>query len=229
MKPKIVFFDCDGVLISGNAWYRLHRTMGITDSLDKEWAAEYSSGKLTHAQWTQNVVNHYKNNKLTRKIFEDILDAKNFLFNKEAGKLIDSIKAQGIDVAIISSGIDYYVKEVAEHFGIEKWRCNAFFDFDEKGNFTNIRFITDDHLAKNIEIKDICKKLNINPEETFYIGDSANDIRAFEFTKHGILYLTDFEDPWRKVNSDLIKSAWKKVNNLEEVIDIIKTNKKEEN
>lgn len=226
MKVKIVFFDCDGVLIFGNPWIRLHRVMGISEELDQKWLNQFLKGEITNTKWTRNIEEYYIKNKLTKAEFEDILNLKNFVFNKEAYPLINFLKKEGIEIAIISSGIAYYVSMVANHFGIKYWRDNANFIFDKEGIFTNIKFGLDDLDQKVKDINDISTLLNISHLESIFIGDAGNDTKAFEHTKRGILYKTknksDVEDTWDNLDTKLLKASWKKIDNLESVIDIIK-------
>lgn len=214
MKVKALFFDCDGVLMFGAPWLKLHKTMGISSELDLKWFQEYYAGKISFGQWTDNVANYYKKNKLDRKIFEEVMDLKNYTFNNEAYKLIKFLYKNNIEIAIVSSGIDFYVENVAKHFGIKYCRANARFLFDENGMFQKILYGIDDMQQKVLDLDELCKIMSIKPSESIFIGDSDNDLKAFAHTKRGILYKNDLPE--------LQDKAWKKVENLEDVIDIIK-------
>lgn len=226
MKIKVVLFDCDGVVIFGNPWLQLHKAMNVPPKLDREWYDAYHSGEITYDQWNQKISNHYMRQKLNRKFFEQILDLKNFIINNEAKDLITFIKKQNIQIAFISSGIDYYVSKIAQYFDVPFWHANGIFDFDENNNFTKIRYNDLDPQAKVKDIDEVCKKLEISPKESIFIGDANNDLEAFRYTQRGILYKTtnpnNKENSWG-INDDLLqKAAWKKVDNLRDVVGIIK-------
>ena len=162
MKVKVVFFDCDGTLIFGNPWMKLHKAMGISEELDQKWVNQFLNGDITSAQWVGNIEEYYIKNKLTKTLFENILNLKDFVFNEEAYALVNFLKSEDIESAIISSGIDYYVSKVADHFGIKYWRANARFIFDKNGMFTNIQFGLDDLDQKVKDIDDISTLLKIS-------------------------------------------------------------------
>ncbi len=225
-KVKIVFFDCDGVVIFGNPWLRLHRAMNVSPELDREWYDAYSRGEITYDEWNQKVVDHYKDQGLTREKYEEILDIKNFELNEEAIDLINFIKSQNIHFAFISSGIEFYISQIAKHFGTEYYHANAVFHFAEDGSFTKTTYTDVDPKAKVIAINDFCQKLGLNPEESLFIGDANNDLDAFRHTKRGLLYRTTnpnhLNDSWWHKDDELQKAAWRKIDNLRSVIDIIK-------
>ncbi len=213
MKVKIVFFDCDGILLFGNPWAKLAKATGISEKLDLKWYLDYYSNKLPFDKWNKNIEDYYKKGGLNRKMYEEIVDLKNYTINKEGKKLLEYIKSRGIEIAIISSGTGEYVSKVARHFNIKYWRANITMVFDKNDNFVRFQCVDEDPKAKVVEIKSVCKLLNISPQDSLFIGDAYNDMDAFEYTKRGILYKTKDEK--------LERLAFKKIDNLLEIIDII--------
>lgn len=214
MKVKIVFFDCDGILLFGNPWAKLANAVGLPAELDLKWYEQYYEGKLPFEKWNNNIEQYYKKGKLNRRKFEEIVDIKNYTINEEAKSVIDYLKSQGIEAAIISSGTHQYVSKVAQYFGIKNWRANITMVFDKDDMFVRFKCLDEDPKAKVIEIKSICSELNISPEESLFVGDADNDMLAFEFTKRGVLYKTK--------DSKFESTAFKRIDNLSEIIDIIK-------
>ncbi len=47
MKVKIVFFDCDGILLFGNPWRKIANAVGLPTQLDKKWFRDYYDNKLS--------------------------------------------------------------------------------------------------------------------------------------------------------------------------------------
>ena len=211
MKPPIIFFDCDGVLVSDPLWPKLHKTIGLNDDLDKKWWDEYYGGVITNEQWVKNVADFYRKKKLDKKLFEKVLSE--IKFNPEAFEIFNYLKEQKILTAIISSGIDYYIKKVAKVLNPDYWRANATFHFDKKGLFTHWDYLTDDNRTKVIQVNEICEELKIKPTETIFVGDTDNDLEAFKLTKHGVLY--------KGKNEKHIEFAWMTIDNLMEIKDII--------
>lgn len=213
MKFEAVFFDCDGVLIFGNPYVKLNLAAGISVEQDQAWFAEYYEGKMTYQQWTENLENSYRNAHLTKEWFEKIIDVSQLAVNQEAQELLPYLHNNGVKTAIISSGIGHYVGKVAEILRIPQWRCNAIFHFDAQGRFERIEYIADDPEAKVIQAKQLCLQYGVDPEQIIFVGDSANDLMAFELTKHGLLYRTE--------NSEYERKAWKRITNLLEIKEII--------
>ena len=95
---------------------------------------------------------------------------------------------------------------MAKILGVDYWRSNASFHFDKEGIFTHMDCYTDDPSAKVIQIKEICSLLKVRPTETIFVGDSVNDLAAFELTKHGVLY--------RSKKREYKKKAWRRITSL---------------
>jgi phosphoserine phosphatase len=153
-------------------------------------------------------------------------DIKKFRLNDEAEDLIKFIKDQGIYFAFISSGIDHYISQIAKHFGTDYYHANAVFEFDKNDYFIDMKYTDVDPQAKVVAINEFCKRFNISPDESIFIGDANNDLEAFKYTKRGILYRVKNQlnaiDIWKEKDDALQLAAWKKIDNLRLVIDIIK-------
>lgn len=126
MKFKFVFFDCDGVLlIEAIPWKRLHRAGGLSGEQDEKWFNDYYSGKISYKQWVKNVQQTYIKNGMNYSLFKKTLASHEI--NPEIYPLLDFLKKRKIEKAIISSGIDEYVKPVAKELGFDLWRTNYTF------------------------------------------------------------------------------------------------------
>lgn len=211
MEFKIAFFDCDGVLTTEPIWPKLHRAVGLPDELDKKWYHEYYRGEISFDGWVKNISDFYRKKKLDIILFQKTL--KQITVTDEAYEIFRYLKEKGIVTAIISSGIDYYVEKVAKKLKADYWRSNATFHFDRKGFFTHFDRLADDPTAKVIQVKEICSLLGVKPTETFFVGDSRNDLGAFKVTKHGVLY--------RGKKKEYKKKAWKVIDNLTVLKDIL--------
>lgn len=210
-KFKLIFFDCDGVLTPGNTWVNLHKAVGIPEETNYKWRNDYYTGKITWEEWFEKFENLYIEKKFSRKILREALG--DIPINPEARILMKNIKKRKFPSAIVSGGVDYHVKRVGKALKIDFWRANTSIIFDKKGNF--LKFVSREREteAKEIFIKEICENFGIKPDETLFIGDSINDLKAFRLTKHGVLY-RHMDKPEDK---KLENYAWKKIDNLEEV------------
>ncbi len=206
MEFKLVFFDCDGVILTGTIpWHHLHRVGGVSIEQAREWWDAYYTGKLSHEQWFRNIKETYIKNGMNRLLFKKSLAC--YEINPEIYLLIKYFKQRKIKTAIISSGIDEYVKPVAEKLGFDLWRANYNFTFKKNGKLKEINYLGVDEKVKTQQVKEICRKLKIKPTETIFVGDSINDLKAFGLTKHGVLYKTKWNDCYEKY-------AWRTIKNL---------------
>src|SRR3972149_4287475 len=103
MKPLIIFFDCDGVLVTDPLWPKLHRAVGLPIDLDKKWYGEFYAGQISNEQWVKNLTDFYRKQRLNKKLFEKTLS--DIKINPEAYEIIKYLKSKKIKTAIISSGI----------------------------------------------------------------------------------------------------------------------------
>ncbi len=211
-KIRIVFFDCDGVLLFGNPWEKLVKAVGLPKEVDQKWLNDYYANKITFDEWTENIRRFYVKAGLDRKIVTEAFGPRGTSINPQAQEVLNYLNSKRIETAIISSGAKDYVSRVAKHFGIKYYFYNTTFVFDKNDKFIEIKTFGEDPNVKVSNIQEVCKKLNINPQNSVFVGDSSNDYKAFEYTKHGIMYGN---------HPKLENIAWKKINNLKEIINII--------
>ena len=211
MKPKIVFFDCDGVLINSNTWENLVKLVKFPKKKNSLLWNQYYSGKLSFEKWVDIQSIYFRKNLTRIKYQKEIVEKVKI--NQDAREIVTYLKKENIPVVIISSGEIDYVKAVADQLKIKIFKVNTYFRFNQAGKFVRMDFHTEDPIAKVDQVKEICQQFDCSPEETFFVGDSNNDLKAFELTKHGLLYNTKDEK--------CVKAAWKTIENLNEIKDVI--------
>ncbi len=135
----------------------------------------------------------------------------NYTYKDGALEIIQYLKDQGYRVATISGSFDVLVNQVAKELGIELAAANHGLVFDKKGELIDITTVDRDDQAKLKQLEGLCKKLEIDIAQCACIGDGDNDIRLFEKTGHGITF----------AGSKIEKSAWKIVDSLDEIKEIL--------
>ncbi len=211
MRPKIVFFDCDGVLVTLNTWVRILNISNISVSENDRLYKSYYAGKISFIEFIEIETNLLKKSFTKEKYHREIVEKLEI--NSEAFEIITHLKNASIPIAIISSGEKTYIEVVAKKLKIETFRVNTYFNFDKNGCFTHLNFHAEDPIAKVDQVNEICKMFDCLPEETFFVGDSNNDLKAFELTKHGLLY--------KNKDKKCVKAAWKTIRNLNEIKNLI--------
>ncbi len=207
MKPKIVFFDCDGVLITSNTWESLVKLIKFPKKKNSRLWNQYYSGKLSFEKWVDIQSVYFRKNLTRIKYQKEIVEKVEI--NQDAREIVTYLKKKNIPLVIISSGEIDYVRAVANQLKIKIFKVNTYFRFDRTGKFVRMDFHTDDQIAKVDQVKEVCRQFNCLPEETFFVGDSNNDLKAFELTKHGLLY--------KNKDKNCLKYAWKTIENLNEI------------
>lgn len=186
MKFRLVFFDYDGVLTNDNLQGCLHKAIGLPKSLDNKWYSEYYEGKISSLRWLNNLETLYRQHNLTRVFFK--MAIAKLTTNPEAEELLDYLHKQKIPSAIVSSGINLYVKRQTKLPGITPWQANYSMIFDKNGDFVRTEYLGEEPEAKAVQIKEICKILGIKPTKAMFVGGAVNDFKTFRLTGHGILY-----------------------------------------
>lgn len=177
-----IVFDLDGVIIeSHSSWERLHEYFGADEEKRKENMQRYFSKEMDYGQWIREDVSLWKVNGCLphRTKVEDAL--KNFVFIDGAKECIRTLKENGLELFIVSAGIDILAEMVGKVVGIKDIWANGF-QYDEKGYLTGGDVWRVDLLRKDIVMEQIMKKFNLKKEEIISVGDSKYDIPMFRLS-----------------------------------------------
>lgn len=209
---KLICFDMDGTLIRENSWYKLNLALGVTAEQDKQMYDLYGEGKLTYEDWTKNLLKLYKENCLASRDFvrETLVD---YELVSGAKDLVDYLRGQGYELAVISGSFDVLVEMVADDLGIKLRKSNTKLIYDDQGVLVDMENRGDEVFAKFEYLKEFCVGLGIGLDQCVCIGDGSNDLEMFKATKQGITF-TDAPEK-------LLKEAWQVVGSLAEIKNIL--------
>lgn len=206
---KLIAFDVEGTLMQNDIWTRLHPYFGVSLEQDEAWYADYKSGKLNFRQWLAVAANEWR--KAGRK--KDGVDAviEKISYMPGAEHVVSELQKK-YRTALISSGADIFVKRVASGLSIPDEYHFLTFEYDAESTFVDFGYTSDgtEVEAKVRALKELGARYNIAPEEMVFVGDSINDIGAFEYTKHGVLY--------GRGTDSLQQVAWKQITELSELL-----------
>ena len=173
VKPGIVVFDCDGVLVDAvSSWRTLHDAFGTDNALNLN---RFIRGELSDVEFMRSDIQMWK--EVQDPIHRDEL------FRAYAGvklmpgarEVVEKLLADGVFVAIVSAGVDIFVSSIAGILKVDDWIANGFV-FDDEG------FLTDEgvcrlHATEKDEV--IQRLLDMNgfkPEQCVSVGDSEMDL-----------------------------------------------------
>lgn len=213
-KFKSVVFDIDGTLTHDISWVYLTKQVGgsieYNDSVFDMWrksiVPESEIKKRLIANWSVG-------GKTSSKEFFTILDA--ISLREDAKETVEYLKSKNYDICLLTGSFDLYAKIIAEKLGVSKWLSITKFIWDENGKLIDIDTALNDKQQKIEIFKNYCKENNFKYEECVAVGDSSNDIGLFELTKNGIAVRTPAEA------LELEKVAWKKIENLRDLKNIL--------
>lgn len=208
---KLICFDLDETLINRSSWKYLSMALGMTEEEDRKMYKDYKAGLFSYDEWNEKILKHYlKHKDATKEGITNILSRYDYIDGaKEAVKYLQS---KGYKMVLISGSMDILVKVVAEDLGIDYYKANNTFVFDENNKLKGIHSGGDDTIAKLGYLESFCEMLGVNIlSECVCIGDGSNDLMMFEKTQHGITFR----------NSKIKDTAWKLINSLHEIKEIL--------
>lgn len=176
MKPKLVAFDMDGVLVkfegADNSWDLIRSIYGIP-SLWKD----YRDGKLTREEARDREYAFWREKGITESGLRKEL-AGRFTFVEGAEEVVKALKEGGVAVAIISDGVCMVAEEVARKLGVRDFACNRIV-FGEDGFAKDTQ---PTHPAPNIMVskalalREFAAKAGVGLDECAVVGNTKEDI-----------------------------------------------------
>ena len=123
-QPKVVVFDCDGVLVdSVSSWKTLHDHFGTDNSLNLQ---RFINGEFTDMEFMRSDIKMWK--AVKDPIYRDELfrSYSGVKLMPGAKELIAQLKEAGVFVAIVSAGVDIFVSSIAGMLKVDDWIANGF-------------------------------------------------------------------------------------------------------
>jgi len=171
--PKVVVFDCDGVLVdSVSSWKTLHDHFGTDNSHNLK---RFIEGEISDMEFMR----------LDIKMWKDIQDPiyRDELFRSYSGvkvmpgakELVAELKASGIFVAIVSAGVDLFVSSIAAMLKVDDWIANGF-EFNDDDTLSDEGICRLHASKKNLIITKILEMQGFEPEDCVSVGDSEMDL-----------------------------------------------------
>jgi HAD superfamily phosphoserine phosphatase-like hydrolase len=204
---KVLILDLDGTVTPQSTWVALNTAIGVTPEQDGELFQQYVNGTLPYTDWTRKLIEIYKSNNSPLAKQQLVQLADDIELRTDAGEFVQSAKAKGYKVILVSGSVDVLVERVAERINAIGWlSCSkAVFEGD---TFLDLVSMGDEGPAKIKLVRDAGIELS---ENTISVGDGGNEKELFELTT-GILIGN---------NTTLLPLAWKQVNTLTEAVDIL--------
>jgi phosphoserine phosphatase len=172
-RPRIVVFDCDGVLVdSVSSWKTLHDHFGTDNDVNLQ---RFIRGEISDVEFMQLDI------QLWKSVQKDI--HRDDLFRAYAGiklmpgacETISTLREHGIFIAIVSAGVDIFVQSIAGMLKVDDWIANGL-EFDDDGFLTNDGVCRLHATKKGSIIEKLLKMNGFEPHECVSVGDSEMDL-----------------------------------------------------
>lgn len=195
----LVVFDVDGTLIKGikHSWTPIYQKLGVSPP-GKENKRRFLNGEISYPEWCRIDLLNLQSFGLTYKIAREA--AKGCSLTKNLREGIAILKEHGYQVGIISGGADVILNTLLPDVD-ELFNGNVFINqllFDKNtGKLQDIiptpydwddTYQTRGVQGKNVGLKNLCRKYNIDLSDAVFVGDDENDFRAMEIAGRRYLY-----------------------------------------
>ena len=171
--PKVVVFDCDGVLVdSVSSWKTLHDYFGTDNSLNLQ---RFINGELPDVEFMRSDIQMWK--EIKDPIFRDELfrSYSGVKLMPGAKELIQELKEAGIFVAIVSAGVDLFVSSIAAMLKVDDWIANGF-KFNEDDTLSDEGICRLHATKKDVVIEKILNMHGFEAKDCVSVGDSEMDL-----------------------------------------------------
>jgi phosphoserine phosphatase len=182
---ELVCFDMDGVLIDvGSSWVMIHKHFGVQNEASLR---AYLNGEFDDKEFIKRDAALWlrQKPKLSRADFEHIFREPPFMPGVE--NTLETLHAEGIEVAIVSGGVDIMAESVARRLRIPRVSANGFV-YDREGHITGEGIVRTPLNDKAAAVVRFAKELDIPLERTLSVGNSLPDVSMFEVTGRSIAF-----------------------------------------
>ena len=211
---KIICFDVNGTLVKENSWHIF--TCG-DEEMEKEIAeifnGYYYGSKPIDQAWAELVSLLRKTGRATKEFIYNCWEESNS-FQDGAKEILRYLKDKEYSIYLISCSIDIYLECMVKSLGLDGFYAGSQLEFDESGELSAIhsQCIKGSQFKKE-KLAELAEKEGVKIEDIVVVGDGNNDVGVFEMTKHGIAM--------GDKNDKLMACAWKQINSLSEIKQIL--------
>jgi len=173
LRPDVVVFDCDGVLVDAvSSWRTLHDAFGTDNALNLN---RFIRGEISDVEFMRSDIQMWK--AVVNPIHRDDL------FRAYAGvalmpgarDVVARLQDAGVFVAIVSAGVDLFVSSIASMLKVDDWIANGFV-FDEEGYLTDEGVCRLHATGKGEIVTKLLKMNDLDVARCVCVGDSEMDL-----------------------------------------------------
>ena len=173
VKPAVVVFDCDGVLVDAvSSWRTLHDAFGTDNALNLN---RFIRGEISDVEFMRSDIQMWK--EVQDPIHRDEL------FRAYAGvqlmpgarEVVQQLQDEGVFVAIVSAGVDIFVSSIAGMLKVDDWIANGF-EFNDDDTLSDEGVCRLHATKKDAVIERILAMQGFEAKDCVSVGDSEMDL-----------------------------------------------------
>jgi len=216
-KLRVTVFDLDGVLVPfRSSWEYLQKYFGVDDGVLRSVNIElFYNGLITYSEWMRRDLTLLTSKGcITRD--EVVAAFANVELSDGAEEVCSYLLSRGVELAIVSGGIDILANYVGSRLGIKRIYVNKLL-FDANNCLLPYGVEVVNPLRKDVVLKELSNELDIPLSEFMYVGDTTWDLSALEIVGYPVVInCSECEEVLKKV-----KSRYYVISNLRDIISIV--------
>lgn len=180
---RLASFDMDGTLLEeDSSWAALHRHFGTVEK-GRASLELYTQGKITYREFMRRDISAWPKG-LTKREIEDVLFK--YRLRREARDVVKGLRVRGIDIALVTSGIDLLAQHVANTLGIRHLMANGL-RFDANGVLQSRGIGRVDPRRKDLAYRRLLDRLGLDGKQTIAVGDTIYDLEFLRSARIGFM------------------------------------------
>jgi phosphoserine phosphatase len=174
---RLAVFDVDGVLVPvRSSWGFIHEMLGTSTESSRNYELA-ATGRISYWDWmyldTLAWIEAHPG--ITRWDLDRLFSRVEPL--PDAYRAVRMLRREGIEVALLSGGIDILVSKVAAKLGVKMWIANML-AFDAWGRLVPGGYAVVEANRKDRALRRLAASLGVPLVSVAYVGDSRWDARA---------------------------------------------------
>jgi phosphoserine phosphatase len=181
----LVCFDMDGVLIDvGSSWVMVHRHFGVQNEASLR---AYLNGEFDDREFIRRDAALWLRlkPKIRREDFEAIFRVPPLMPGVE--RTVEALRSAGVEMAIVSGGVDVMAENVARRLGIPRVAANGFV-YDGDGHITGEGVVRTPLNDKAAPVVRFAQESGVPLERVLCVGNSLPDVSMFEAAGRSIAF-----------------------------------------
>jgi len=179
---RVGVFDVDGTLVGVESWIYFHEALGTWGEARK-YAELYRRGRITYYEWAQLDASLWRGTPVS--LLEELVEE--VPLTPGAVEAVRALRAAGVEIVLLSCGLDVMVRRVARELGVGLYVANRLV-VDAEGRLTGQAVVNVSLDGKLPVLKCLLARLGAGPEACFAVGDDESMIPVFRAVSLGIAF-----------------------------------------